>query len=410
LVIFPFSELTTQTKTMLRFRPLPLLVGALFSSSAWAYPSSALHLYGGLGWGHDDNLLRVADDEPAFDNTRGDSWTQLDAGLVFDKTYSRQRLSAIAKLSKVNFDHFKQLDYDGKDVEGTWYWQVGNHLDGKLGSKYEQVLAPYTDFRSNERNLRQEHKSFFDGTWQLHPSWGLRAGFTTDKYTYALLSQHYNNRTEDASELEGDYLPASGSTVGLVLRHIRGRYPNRRPLGQFFYNDDFTQDELKARVDWHATGSTSVQALAGWARRDQPSFGGRTSGLNGRIGVIYTPRGKLSYNAAVWRDFAPIESNIVSYTLNRGGTIGATWDATAKIKVDASAVYERRSYNPRQVLAGAGDLRDAVRSASVRAVWSLRPTVQLSAGYTYQARTGSPVLGTGSFKSNSVSFNASAQF
>jgi hypothetical protein len=235
-------------------------------------------------------------------------------------------------------------------------------------------------------------------------------GYSTEKFTYEATGQRFNNRTEDVTEIEGDYTPASGSTVGLVARRIKGKYPFPRPFGAVLLNDDFTQDELKARVNWLATGSTTIQALAGWARRDQPSFGGRTSGANGKITALYAPRGKLTYNASVWRDFAPLESRVVSYTLNNGASVGATWDATAKIKVDANAIYERRKYNPRGSVPNAADLRDSIRSASLRAVWSVRPAIQLSAGFVHQSRSGSVTLGTGSFKSNSVSLTASAQF
>jgi glycosyltransferase involved in cell wall biosynthesis len=56
--------------------------------------------------------------------------------VLFDHTYSRQRLSGHAKLSKVKFDHFQQLDYDGKDIQAKWNWQVGNHWEGVLGTIY----------------------------------------------------------------------------------------------------------------------------------------------------------------------------------------------------------------------------------------------------------------------------------
>ena len=127
-----------------RVRPLALLLCTLFTLPAGAGPSDALHLYAGVGYGHDDNLLRVPEGQPAFDGTRADSWWEREGGLIFDKTYSRQRISIVAKLSKYDFDHFKQLNYDGKDLQATWFWQLGNHLEGKVGTTYQQVLAPYT--------------------------------------------------------------------------------------------------------------------------------------------------------------------------------------------------------------------------------------------------------------------------
>jgi exopolysaccharide biosynthesis operon protein EpsL len=397
--------------SILRVRPLATLLCAAFAMPAGAGPGDALHWYAGVGYGHDDNLLRIPEGQPAFDGTLGDSWWQREAGLIFDKTYGRQRITAIAKLSKYDFHHFRQLDYDGKDLQASWFWQLGNRFEGKVGATYQQVLAPYTDFLSNERNLRRSRSRFADGAWRFHSSWRARAGFQRDTFSYELLSQRYNNRTEDASELELDYLPKSGSTVGLVARHVRGNYPYLRPIGPFLFSDNFKQDELKARVLWQATGSTSIDALVGRTSRSQPSRGpGKTSGLAGRVKATWQPRGKFSYNASVWRDFAALESTLVSYTLNKGASAGAQWDATAKVKVNADAAFERRSYNARRAFAGSDDLRDALRTTSLSATWTARPNVQVSAGLAHQSRSGSLVLGTGSFKSNSVTLSANAQF
>jgi exopolysaccharide biosynthesis operon protein EpsL len=395
-----------------RVRPLALLILSAFATiPAGAGPNDALHVYGGVAYGHDDNLLRIPDNAPAFDNTRGDSWWTREGGLIFDKMYSRQRITLVAKLSKTNFDHFKQLDYDGKDLQANWAWQLGNHLEGKVGYSLQQVLAPYTDFSSSERNLRRTRSTYAEGAWRFHSSWRVRTGFQRDKYTYEALSNRFNNRTEDATEVELDYLPRSGSTVGLVARRVKGKYPFPRPVGPFTFNDSFTQDELKARVKWLATGSTTLDALVGYTRRDQASFGeGRTSGVAGKINATYQPRGKMTYKASVWRDFAPLESTVVSYTLNKGASIGAQWDATAKISVNADAIHERRNYSARRDFAGSGDLRDSVRTAALRATWRPRPLIQVQAGVAHQERSGSVVLGTGSFKSNSVTLTANAQF
>jgi exopolysaccharide biosynthesis operon protein EpsL len=395
-----------------RVRPLALLILSAFATiPAGAGPNDALHVYGGVAYGHDDNLLRIPDGQPAFDNTRGDSWWTREGGLIFDKMYSRQRITLVAKLSKTNFDHFKQLDYDGKDLQANWAWQLGNHLEGKVGYSMQQVLAPYTDFSSAERNLRRTRSSYAEGAWRFHSAWRVRTGFQRDKYTYEAFSNRYNNRTEDATEVELDYLPRSGSTVGLVARRVKGTYPFPRPVGPFTFNDSFTQDELKARVKWLATGSTTLDALVGYTRRDQASFGeGKTSGVAGKINATYQPRGKMTYKASVWRDFAPLESTLVSYTLNKGASVGAQWDATAKISVNADAIYERRNYSARRDFAGSDDLRDSVRTAALRATWKPRPMIQVQGGVAHQERSGSAVLGTGSFKSNSVTLTANAQF
>lgn len=395
--------------------PLAALVGALCAASAMpalaAPPEEGMRLYGGIGWAYDDNILRVPDDEAPFEGTRGDAYRTAEAGIIYNKRISRQRVAVTAKVSKVKFDHFDQLDYDGRDLQGAWYWEIGNKLEGRAETMYTQTLAPYTDFRSDQRNLRKQRRNLFDAGYKMHPSWKLRAGYSQDEFEYELQVQRFNNRTEKAVETELLYTPKSGSSVGLVARRVKGEYPYRRPISAGVLVDDFTQDELKARVNWLATGSTTVQALAGYVRREQASFGeGKTSGFNGRVTGIYTPRGKISYTAAAWREFAPIESSVVSYTLNRGASVGATWDVTSKVKVDASAVYEKRDYNARRAFLGSNDLTDTIRSANVRAVWQAQRKVQVIAGYAHQARSGSPVLGTGKFDANTVQVSANVLF
>ncbi|MBD8531277.1 MULTISPECIES: XrtB/PEP-CTERM-associated polysaccharide biosynthesis outer membrane protein EpsL [unclassified Massilia] len=395
--------------------PLAFLAGVLIASlapvPAAAIPGTPLDLYGRIGWAHDDNLLRIPDGAPAFDGRRSDSWTTFEFGAVLDKPIRRQRLLAVAKLSKVKFDHFRQLDYDGRDLQATWYWELGNRFSGKLGATHAQTPAPYTDFPSDERNLRKGRRSFFEGVWKLHPRWEARTALSRDRFDYELAAQSFNDRTEDVVELEGRYLARSGSTVGLVLRRIDGSYPNRRPFAGGVLTDDFRQEEIKARVDWKAGGSTTLQGLAGYARRSQPSFGaGRTSGANGRVTLLYDPGGKLTGRASVWRDFAPLESPVVSYTLNKGVSLGATWNATGKIRVEADAVHERRDYNPRDGFTGTGSLDDTLRSASLKASWEVRRKLTLSAAWVHQSRSGSPVLGIGDFKANTLAINASVQF
>jgi len=393
-----------------RLRPLAFLLCAACVIPAGAGPNDALHLYANVGYGHDDNLLRVPDNYPGFDNQRADSWWEREGGLIFDKTYSLQRISVVAKVSKFNFDHFKQLDYDGKDVQANWFWHIGNHLEGKVGYNYEQTLAPYTDFASDQRNLRRSRSQFAEGAWRFHSSWRVRTGFQRDKYDYELVQEQYNNRTEDASEVELDYLPRSGNTVGLVARRVKGHYPFPRQINGAFPNEDFTQDELKARVKWNVTGSSSIDALVGHTQRDQPAYGPKTSGFTGKVNLTYQPRGKMTYTGSVWRDFAPLESTAVNYTLNNGASLGAQWDVTAKTRVNADVSAERRNYSAAPGFNPTGDLRDSLRTGSLRATWTPRPTIQVSAGLAHQARTGSPAIGTGSFKSNSVSLSASAQF
>jgi len=393
------------------FRWSPWLLVFLASAAARA-ADDGLHLNAGIGWHHDDNLLRVPDNDPGYGGQRGDNWRQVDAGASFDHLYGRQRIQASVQLSQVNFDYFSQLDYDGKDARATWYWQVGNQFEGRLGATYVELLAPYTDLRTSERNLRVQRSSFFDGAWRLHPSWRVRTGFQEDRYSYELFSQRPNNRRERAVEAGVDYIARSGSEAGLVLRRLEGRYPFRRPFA--LATDDFEQDEVRLRVNWLASAKTTVSLLAGRTSRSQHAFGpGDVSGITGRLSVAYAASAKTSVDAAVWRDFAPIESNVVSYTLNRGASIAAAWQATAKVQASASVSFEQRDYSARIALPpslGNVDLDDSLRTAALQVRYMPRRKLQLGVTVANQVRGGSRALGIGAFRSTSVGINANITF
>jgi hypothetical protein len=74
--------LKDNTMSRFRSRPLVFLLGAFGAAPAWAIPGTALDLAARVGWAHDDNLLRIPDDFPAFDDRRADSWTTLEFGAV----------------------------------------------------------------------------------------------------------------------------------------------------------------------------------------------------------------------------------------------------------------------------------------------------------------------------------------
>lgn len=371
-----------------------------------------LHLNAALGWHHDDNLLRVPDGDPGYGGRRGDSWRTLDVGAAFSHGYARQRIEASVQLSQVHFDDFSQLDYDGKDARATWFWQAGSQFEGKLGAHHIALLAPYTDLRTSARNLRVQDSHFVDGAWRLHPRWRARLAYQEDRYRYELGSQRPNNRREQARESGLDYVTPGGSEVGVLLRRLEGRYQYRRDLASAL--DDFRQDEYRLRVNWLASARTTVDLLAGWSARTQDAFGpGQVSGVTGRLRLAYAPSARTSIDAALWRDFAPIESSVVSYTLNRGASLAIAWQATAKVRLDASSAFEQRDYHARTALSGpaAGiDLDDTLRTRSLNVRYTPARKVELGLTLAQQVRSGTRALGIGAFRSTSAAINASLTF
>ncbi|WUR14813.1 outer membrane beta-barrel protein [[Empedobacter] haloabium] len=400
---------------MLSFHPsvrmVPLaLAAALVCGAASAEISDTIHPFVALGYTYDDNLLRLPDN--AGDGVqRSDRARQAQAGVIVERPIGRQRLSATAKVSRVNFDHYSQLDYNGKDLKADLYWQLGNRLSGLLGGSYVETLTPFSDYNSSERNLRTTRREYVNAAWRFHPSWQVRGGVTRNRNEYELLAQRVNNRQEDLAEVGADYLASSGSKVGLVVRHWKGHYMNPRRINGVALDDDYTQDELKASVNWRFSGVTYIEMLAGYAKRKHAFFTGRdSSGVNGRAAVTWAPLGKVRFNADVWREFAAVESFVVSNSLNKGASVAATWTVTSKMQATASVRRENREFEQLPSVNFRGEASD--RSTSAQLGLTYAPTIGTQLGLTAfrEKRNGSPLAGTNDYKANGLSINASVQF
>jgi exopolysaccharide biosynthesis operon protein EpsL len=389
---------------------LALLIGSLVAGRAGAAISDTIQPFAALAYSYEDNLLRLPDDAPTLYG-RSDSLTQLQAGFALDRPIGQQELTAQAKLSKVTFDHYDQLNYTGKDLSAALQWHLLTHVDGHVGGGYSQTLTPFTDFHSSELNLRTTRNEYADANWRFHPSWQVHAGYTRYQFSYGLPIEDINNRTEATSEVGIDYLTPDGSRIGLVARRLTGIYNNPQVFDGLALDDGYHQNEVKANVYWNLTGTTQLQALVGWARREHNVFTDRdTSGLDGRITAMWQPLGRVKFTLAAWREFAAVESILVNNSLNKGESLGATWEATAKIKVDASVKHESRDFSEATGVVLPGDAKDSGHNLNLGLTYSALQSVQLGVSAYREVRSGNGIIDSGSYTANGMSVSITGQF
>lgn len=333
---------------------LPLLVipGMAFSTAAQAQSAAGeegevVRAYVGLSLTHDDNILGTSNAAIAAGTPKlSDTARRVEAGLIFDKTISQQRLTAGVNLDRTSFNRFGNLDYNGRDIRANWNWHVGSQFEGNLGLTHVRALTSVQDslvatgLPSQLPNVRTQNRQYFDAAWRLHPSWRLRGGVSHYKLDYDQAVQQAGNRSVNDVEAGFDYLARSGSSAGLQYRHAEGDFP----LSSL---NDYSQDELKARVDWKVTGKTDLLFLAGWVQRDNDLAPANDfSGFNGRVNATWRATGKTTINASLWREIGALDDQIVSYSLNRGISLGAGWEITRQIRLDGYLQHERRDYTP----------------------------------------------------------------
>jgi exopolysaccharide biosynthesis operon protein EpsL len=390
-----------------------LLGGVLFSTNASAELSDTIHPFVSIGYNYDDNLYRRSDVQMARFADNSDTFRTAMAGVSFERPIERQLVTATAKVSRVSFQDNGQLDYTGKDISGEWRWMLGNHFDGHIGATYSQVLAPFSDFQTaGERNLRVLRQQYVDGNYRFHPSWQLRAGYTADEYTYDLNNQAINDRDEKAAMVGVDYLAASGSTVGLQFRHVKGTYPSQDALG--LIDNGYTQDEQKINILWSVTGTTQVLFLGGLVQRKHAFYSARDdNGTNGRLIVSWQPTGKVKLTAQLAREYGAIEGAYINSALINVQSLDASWDISSKVRASASARHEKRNFLPFTTTGAAVPeqfLSDSNNRLSAGLSYRVLRNITLQASVFRERRSGSVVAGTTSFVANGGSLNAMFQF
>lgn len=392
---------------------LAMLVGTLFSAPASAQFSETFHPFASVAVNHDDNLYRVSDARAATIEHPSDTYRSVFAGLVVDLPVERQQFNATLKFSRVSFEKNDQLDYNGKDLSGEWRWVLGNQLNGRIGGSYTEVLAPFEDFSTvSGRNIRKVRREFAEGNWRFHPSWQLRTGVTEDRYTYELLSQRVNDRTERSVMAGADYLASSGSTIGVQLRRLKGSYPYQAQLG--LDDNGYEQDEQKINILWLATGTTQVVFLGGWVQRKHNFYSARDeNGTNGRLITSWKPESRLQFTGQLYREFGAIEGAFVNSALVKGASVNGTWDITAKIQATANLKHEKRDFSPYSnsgVVLSAEQLNDSSNQLGFGMVYKPLRTVSLQASVFRDRRSGSAAAGTNTYTANGASLSATLQF
>ncbi|MRW93025.1 hypothetical protein GJ699_23790 [Duganella sp. FT80W] len=388
--------------------PVLALLGGLISLPCHAALSDTFQPYVSAAYAYDDNLLRLPENS-VYGPVQSDTIRSVIAGLSFERPVGRQVFSGSVQASKVSFNHFSQLDYTGKDASLQWQWQLGNRLSGTAGASYSETLVPFTDYHSADQNLRTRRGDYVSGAWRFLSDWQVRGRYSKDRFSYDLQSQRSLDRDETNGVIGVDYLGSNGSSVGLQFTRQKGDYPHPVVLLGYSFDPSYTQDQVQLKVLWNL-GATQLEFLGGHARRSHQVLAERdASGSNGRATANWAALGALSFNASLWREFSAFEGGTVSYSLNKGASVGATWVPTAKIKTELKYRHERREFPGLVSGASVLDGSDLTRGAVASVQYSPRNNMQLTLSATHDTRSATSGISS-AYRANGASLSATVQF
>ncbi len=377
---------------------------------ALAASEQVVRPYLGYAFAHEDNVLGVDESGADAGASSSSNTQQASAGVLVNKRISQQVLSGAFHFNRNRYDELPQLNHDAKNLRVNWNWHLGERVDGNLGTSYVKSLAPFVNFHARERNLRVERRQFADAGWLVHPSWRLRSGVSRSDLEHELVSQQSGDRVEQVGELGLDYLAKSGSTVGTQLRHTRGTYPHPQQIGASLVDNSYVQDEIKVKINWLVTRQTQLQFLGGPVKRRHDAFAARDySGLNARLQASWQTTPALGLGLGLWREIGALDDVTISYTLNQGASLGSTWNASEKVRVDALLKVESSQYSGTEGLVATEPQReDTLRSALVKVQYRVTEHMTL-AGQAYSNKRTSTLAGN-SYPVNGMQLSLKYEF
>ncbi|KAF3996281.1 hypothetical protein HAV38_19400 [Glaciimonas immobilis] len=378
-------------------------------------PPESVKPYVGYAIGYDNNVLRLPSSEAALEMGAGTNLSDVTRrgqfGFAVDKSIGLQKLTADFNVTNVLYKRFVQLNHLDKNFSANWNWHVGDHVEGNAGLTYSQGQTPFIDFHLLAANIRTQESGYANGAWEFYPGWRVHAGLDYTKLWYDLASQQSGNNVRHQTDLGLDYLAASGSTLGVQLRHTSADFPNPDLDGDVSVFNSYKQDEIKAKIDWLLTAKTRLHFLGGWVSRKQDAFSKRNfDGFNSRVSADWQSTESLAFGVEAWREIGAVDELSTVYSLNRGMRLTAIWQYSKKIRVVGRYSYQSRDFSQSSANGTIGSVDDNDVLRDIALTFTYNPTPKWE--WQLSGRRSTQVLAhsSGGYVSNGVMLNTRYTF
>lgn len=340
------------------------------------------YIGGQIGYTHQSNVLGLADNEqlnPAQGyESKSDNITSLALVGGLDQRVGRQRVFGDLTVSKNKYSKNDKLDNTSYALRAGTDWETVGNLSGNVTLRTNRDLFTYStiDRPTGVSNLVTSRQADFlarlGGVTILTFEAG--AGYRSVDYS----DPSFDNRDNRQTYWMGGarYRPTPGTSLGMSYRDTNGRYPRFRTNA----DDEFDRKDLDFNAAVELSGLTSVSARLSRTKIDydfQDDFSGWTGQLRGN----WTPTGKLRLNADIARDrgqdlrygpdfdigFSQAETSRLVNTWR----VGADYQLTAKVAMNANLSYTRQPFTVVDLLTGnTTDDNIGTRRFGVGASWA----------------------------------------
>jgi len=396
-------------------------VGLAFGATlgvAHADQDDTFNLIGGVGYTHDDNVVRLPghiepEDRGADHNRRSDDIRSVTVGFDFDKPISQQRLRANASATRNDYQTHDEFSHTAKNYLLAWDWAFTPRLTGTLSADQRQSLVDFAYYRDlAHRNMRTVRRQEFEADWWVHSSWHVLGGLAHEDFDNDRATVEEPGQTARRFDFGFRFDPGNERTVTGMVRHRRGEQQDTSLVDVEANNDDFDENEYEVAVDYAFGGKSRLRTTLGYLDRDYDHDDqGSDRDFDGWYGEArwdWKATEKLGCYAGFERQLKPWQVGAGSSARQDVWSAGTRWDFTVRQSLDLR--YEFRNREQRGRIA-AGDLRDDDTQA-LRLGWRWEPirTAEINLSYEYETRDSNADGNDLDYHANVFAFTAQIMF
>ncbi len=323
---------------------LPLAMAALASSALAQQPeeSDTLTFNAGLGHTWDSNYDRDPQENQ-------EQITTGSAGVEFDRTFSRQRLSASIGATRFNHDQRNELDTTVWGGGAAWRGEVGDHFRTLLSWSRSERLVDRAEFEGKDVITEDE----------LEAGLVLVSGNNLEfPITARRVDQEHSNESQDALDYTDEEASAGirwvtnrRSHIGINVISGQRDYPSQyqdRPEDiprQEDLNFDYRTVELETL--WVISPKTQLESRLGYFNREGDVNDG--SGGMALVEGRWQPTAKLDLVTGLELTQPAIGETSNSPSENRRLYVDVVWQATPKISLGTGYAYVEHEFDENPV-------------------------------------------------------------
>ena len=349
------------------------LLGVAAPAQARFDPADRFQLSASLDEQYDNNLFRLADEQPSTGFSRWDWLTTPQLQARYQNEFSRQQLLLDGRFFAPRFVNNSQLDYQGHQWDSRWVGRVGDLWHPGLGYRSSRTLASFTDVALGVKDMIDEDAT--SASLMLGGERKARIGVEGRWGDKNHDARRYLDLQDRMWAVTLGWRTLLGSDLGLRHEQRGIRYDDQLHLG---IDRDYRQQRTMLQLSWPLSDKLTWKAHAGYLQwifdADAPDRSARIGGSE----LAWQASDKLSLSASGRRDADEPGDNL-QISMSDRYRLAGNWAWSDKQVVELSWEQQRKDYG---ILLSQQERKDV--TDSVRGQWNWSPWRMLTASLYWQ--------------------------